>query len=100
MISREFDIVLAVILGLLMVLCFLGKAGGIMDMFGPRNDTGKKKRTAEEDRLYQRYIGYFILPLFVLEVITAITELQVMGLVIAAVAVADLIVFAMLTKGK
>ena len=98
MISRELDVILAIILGVLMVVCFMGKAGGIINAFGPRAD--HKKRSADEEREYQRYIGFFILPLFIVEAIAAITEWQFMGLVIAGVAVADLIVYGMLTKGK
>ena len=83
-----------------MVVFFMGKGEGIMDLFGPKNNPNKKKRTKEEEKAYQRLMGFFMLPLFVTEIIAVIFPVPVMGLVLAGVAVADLIVFAILTKGK
>ena len=76
------------------------KGEAIIDLFGPKNNPSKKKRTKEEERIYQRYMGFFMLPLFITEIFAILFPVPVMGLVLAGVAAADLVVFAILTKGK
>ena len=100
MFGREFDTILATILAILMVVFFMGKGEPIMDLFGAKNDPNKKKRTKEEERQYQRYIGFFLLPFVITEIITAIWPVPVMGLVIVVVAIVDLVVFTVKTRGK
>ncbi|MBR2560772.1 MAG: hypothetical protein IKE31_01335 [Eubacterium sp.] len=100
MFSQELDVILAVIFGILMVVFFMGKGEAIIDLFGPKNNPNKKKRTKEEERIYQRYMGFFMLPLFITEIFAILFPVPVMGLVLAGVAAADLVVFAILTKGK
>ena len=98
--NSELDAVLAVVFAILMIVFFLGKGEGILDLFGPKNNPNKKKRTKEEERQYQKYLGFFMLPLTVVEIISAIFPVPIMGIILAAVAIVDLIVFAILTKGK
>ena len=63
--NSELDAVLAVVFAILMIVFFLGKGEGILDLFGPKNNPNKKKRTKEEERQYQKYLGFFMLPLTV-----------------------------------
>ena len=100
MFTREFDVFMAVILGILMLLCFTGRAGGVMNMFGGRNDPTKKKRSEEEEREFQKACGYFIVPLFAAELLCVFLANQVSSILLAVIALVDLIVFAVLMRGK
>ena len=54
----------------------------------------QKKRSKEEQLAYERMIGFFMLPLAIVEFISLFVHHQMMGLIVAAVAVVDLIIFA------
>ncbi len=68
MFSIEFSIFLAVALGVLSVVFFMGKGNGVIDAFQGKNAPKRKKRTPEEDRKYQRVFGVFCLLLMIDEI--------------------------------
>ena len=98
MLGSQLDIVLAVIFIILAIVFFMGKGKGVLELFGGKYET-QHKRTPDEEREYQRMIGFFMLPLAVVETINIFVDYSMMGLVIAAVAIVDLIIFAKKTKG-
>ena len=58
MFSAEFDFVLGSILAVLAIVFFIGKGRAILDLFEGKN-APKKKRSAEEERSYQRVMALF-----------------------------------------
>ena len=97
MFGTTLDIFLTIILSILAVVFLMGKGRGILEMFGGKNQM--KKRSKEEDRAYQKAIGIFMIPLAVTELISIFVQVPIMGLVLAAVAIVDLVIFARKTKG-
>ena len=97
MFGTTLDIFLAVLFCVLAVVFLMGKGRGLLELFGGKNQM-QKKRSKEEERAYQKAIGYFMIPLAITEVISIIVNVPQMGLVLALVAVVDLIVFARKTK--
>ena len=93
MFGGSFDVVLVIILCSLALIFFMGRGKGVLELFGGRREM-QKKRTKEEQRAYERMIGFFILPLAIVEIISLFVHHHMMGLVVAVVAVIDLIVFA------
>ena len=97
MFGTTLDIFLSVILSVLAVVFLMGKGKGILELFGGKAQMAKK-RSKEEERAYQRAIGIFMIPLAVTEIISCFVQVPVMGLILAAVAIVDLIIFARKTK--
>ena len=98
MFGTTLDIFLSILLSVLAVVFLMGKGKGILELFGGKNQT-TKKRSKEEELAYQKMIGYFMIPLAVTEIISIFVQLPIMGLILAAVAIVDLIFFARKTKG-
>ena len=97
MMGGTLDIFLAILFSVLAVVFFIGKGKGLLDLFGGKHTT-QKKRSKEEQRAYERLIGFFMLPLAIVEVISIFVQHANMGLVVTAVAVVDLIIFAKKSK--
>ena len=97
MFGGTLDIFLTILFAGLAVVFFMGKGKGLLDMFGGRHET-QKRRSKEEQREYERMIGFFMLPLAITEFISIFMKHEIMGLVVAGVAVADLIFFAKKTR--
>ena len=97
MFGGTLDVFLAIIFSLLAVVFFMGKGKGILELFGGKHEM-QKKRSKEEQREYERLIGIFMVPLAIVEIISLFVHHQMMGLVVAAVAVVDLILFAKKTR--
>lgn len=97
MFGGSLDVFLAILFSALAVVFFLGKGKGVLDMFGGKNEM-QKKRTKEEQIAYERLIGFFMLPLAIVEIISLFVKSEKMGLVVVIVAVVDLVVFAKKSK--
>ena len=92
MLGQEFSIVMAVILGALSVVFFLGKGAGVMDLFQGKNAPPRKKRSPEDERRYQRVFGVFCLVLFLNEMVNVFFGQgnPIFGIITIVVVVADL----------
>ena len=89
MFSPEFDLFMAVILGGLAVVFFMGKGRGVLDAFSGKFK--EKRRDPLEEKKYQMVIGIFLSVLGVTELFMAFIQKPVMGIVCIVVTVADLI---------
>lgn len=89
MFTPEFDLMMAVILGVLALVFFMGKGRGILDAFAGKYKD--KKRDPVDERKYQLAIGIFLLILGVTELFMAFIQQPFMGFVCIAVSVADLV---------
>ena len=91
MFGKEFSIILAVILGALSVAFFMGKGGGIMDLFQSKNAPPRKKRSPEDELRYQRVYGVFCFVLFLDEMINVFfaNGNPVFGIITIVVVVVD-----------
>ncbi|MST81835.1 DUF3784 domain-containing protein [Bilifractor porci] len=89
MFTPEFDLFMAVLLGVLAVVFFMGKGRGILDAFSGKYKD--KKRDPVEERKYQTAIGIFLVVLGVAELLMAFIRHPYMGIVSVAISVADLI---------
>jgi len=90
MFSREFDIALTVIFGVITVAFFIGKGGPILDLF--KGSYQAPKRSKAKQAKYERAVGYFMLELTITEAIMAIWHnMAVMGFVSAAATMVGLI---------
>ncbi len=97
MFGGTLDVFLSILFSALAVVFLMGKGKGVLELFGGKNEM-QKKRTKEEQREYERLIGFFMVPLAIIEIISLFIHHEAMGLVFVAVAVVDLIVFAKKTK--
>lgn len=97
MFGGTFDVLLTIVFSALAVVFFMGKGKGVLEMFGGRTEM-QKKRSKEDQRAYERMIGFFMLPLAIVEFISLFVHHEMMGLVVAGVAVVDLIIFAKKSK--
>ena len=97
MFGGTLDVFLAIVFSALAVVFLLGKGKGVLEMFGGKNEM-QKKRSKEEQQAYERLIGLFMVPLAIVEIISLFVHHEMMGLVVAAVAIVDLIVFAKKTR--
>ncbi len=97
MFGGTIDVLLAIIFSALAVVFLMGKGKGVLEMFGGKNEM-QKKRSKEDQQIYERMIGYFMVPLAIVEIISLFVHHEMMGLVVAAVAVVDLIIFAKKSK--
>ncbi|MBO5521208.1 MAG: DUF3784 domain-containing protein [Eubacterium sp.] len=97
MFGGTLDVFLAIIFSLLAVVFFMGKGKGILELFGGKHEM-QRKRSKEEQREYERLIGIFMVPLAIVEIISLFVHHEIMGLIVAAVAVVDLIFFAKKTR--
>ena len=97
MLGGNLDIFLAILFGALAVVFFMGKGKGLLEMFGGKNEM-QKKRSKEDQRAYERLIGFFMLPLAIVEFISIFVQHSSMGLIVAIVAAVDLFFFARKTR--
>ena len=90
MFSPIFDWVLAGIAGVLAVLIFFGKGGGVLRFFESRNSSmvqKKKVRTPEQELRYQRSFSYFLMAFAVSEVLMALFSLTYRWIAIVSIAI-------------
>lgn len=97
MFGGTLDVFLSIIFTLLAVVFFMGKGKGILELFGGKHEM-QRKRSKEEQREYERLIGIFMVPLAIVEIISLFVHHEIMGLIVAAVAVVDLFFFAKKTR--
>ena len=100
MFSPILDGVLAAIMAVLALIFFLGQGEGILTAFSSKNAPQRKKRTPQEEKRYQKAVGFFLVVLALCEVMMAIfgnTYVIVSFITIGAV-IADLIVLVMYLK--
>ena len=88
MFTPEFDLFMAVLLGVLAVVFFMGKGRGILDAFSGKYKD--KRRDPVEERKYQMAVGIFLVVLGVTELLMAFIQHPVMGIVCVVISVADL----------
>jgi uncharacterized membrane protein len=67
--SVEFSIFLAVALGVLSVVFFVGKGNAVIEAFQGKNAPKRKKKSPEDERRYQRAFGVFCLLLMINEIL-------------------------------
>ncbi len=100
MFSPMLDGVLAAIMAVLAVIFFLGKGEGILSAFAGKNGPQRKKRSPQEERRYQKAVGFFLVVLTLCEIMMAIfgnTYVIVSFITIGAV-IADLILLVIYLK--
>ena len=98
MFGKDFDIIVTIILVILAVVFFMGKGGPVLRAFGTKGE--QNKRTAEEEKAYQRMIGIFLLPLAIGEAICAFVQSPIAGIIMIVISVADLIIFGLMMRRR
>lgn len=99
MFSTEFDIGLAVIFGVLTVVFFAGKGGPILDLFAGKYQ--EKKRPKDKQRQYEKAVGFFLLELTILELVTIFTPNKAfMGILSAALTAVGMILLIIYIRNR
>jgi hypothetical protein len=96
MFTPEFDLFMAVLLGVLAVVFFMGKGRGILDAFSGKYKD--KKRDPVEERKYQTAVGVFLVILGVTELLMAFIQQPFMGIVCVVISIADLVFIMMYVR--